>query len=96
MTGKILGRPRLLHHQVIIPLLLGAGVAEIISAAILVGGVSRIRWATELAGDDVEAWVMASLRYRDSKTSAYRTSVVIFLVAMILFQAAASLTWLWL
>lgn len=93
MTGKILGRPRLAYHDIIIPLLVGAAAAEITAAAIVVGGVLRIRWITELAGDDIRAWVMTALGYRDSKASAYRASIIVLLFSMLLFQIAATLAW---
>lgn len=93
MTGKLLGQPQLEHREIIIPLLVGAAAAEIAAAAIVVGGVLRIRWITELPGDDTRAWIMTVLGYRDSKASAFRTSIVVLLFSMLLFQTAATLTW---
>ena len=93
MTGKIIIRSRVDHQQAIAPLAVIAGVAAVASAAIVVGGVLRVRWMTELPGADVRAWIMSSLRYRDRKTLAYRTSLAILLVSMGMFQAAAILAW---
>ena len=93
MTGKIIIRSRVEHEQVIAPLAVIAGVAAVASAALVVGGVLRVRWMTELPGADLRAWIMAALRYRESKTFAYRTSLAALLVSMGMFQAAAILAW---
>lgn len=93
MTGKIIARS-VLNQQLISPLLVAAGATAIGAAAIVVGGVLRIRWMSELPGNDLREWVMGSLRYRDSKAFAHRTSIVLLLASMALFQAAALLAWL--
>lgn len=93
MTGKIIARS-VLNQQLISPLLVAAGAAAIGAAAIVVGGVLRIRWMSELPGDDLRGWVMGSLRYRDSKTFAHHTSIVLLLLSMALFQAATLLAWM--
>jgi hypothetical protein len=94
MTGKIVARSHLLHERVIGPLLVAASAAGIFAAAIVVGAVLRIRWMTELPGSDLRAWILTSLRYRDGKTLAYRTSIALLLVSMALFQIAAVLAWI--
>ncbi len=93
MTGKIIVRSVLLHERVISPLVMGAGAAAILSAAIVVSSVLRIRWMTQLPGGDLRAWIMTSLAYRDSKTNAYRIAIGTLLLSMVLFQAAAVVAW---
>lgn len=93
MTGKIIARS-VLNQQLISPFLVAAGIAAITAAALVVGGVLRIRWMSELPGDSLRDWVMRSLRYRDSKTFAHRASIVLLLISMGLFQTAALLAWL--
>lgn len=93
MSAKLAMRANAVHIQWITPLLLGAGAAAITAAAIVVAGVLRIRWTTELPGPDLRTWVMTSLRYRDSKTNAYRVSTLVLLLSMALFQTAAVLAW---
>jgi hypothetical protein len=93
MTGKLIVRSQIIHLSVIGPLLVGAGGAGIAAAAIVVTGVLRIRWTTELPGEDLRAWVMSSLRYRDSKTLAYRAATIMLLLSMAQFQTAALLAW---
>lgn len=93
MTGKIIARS-VLHQQLISPLLVAAGAAAIAAAAIIVGGVLRIRWMSELPGTGVREWVMRSLQYRDSKTFAHRTSIMLLLLSMAMFQVSALLAWM--
>jgi hypothetical protein len=93
MTGKILGSRRLDHQEVIIPLLVVAGSAEIAAAAIVIGGVLRIRWTTQLPGTDLRAWILSSLTYRDSKVFAYHAAIAVLLLSMLCFQTAATLAW---
>ena len=69
MTGKLIG-------PVIGALPVCAGAMGIAAAAIVVGGVLRIRWMTQLPGDGVPARIMTSLRLRDSKAYAYRASIL--------------------
>lgn len=93
MTGKIIGQRKLEHQGVIAHLLLGAGATEIAALAMVIIGVLRIQWMTELPGKDVRAWVMTSLAYRDAKTRAYRISILLILISMVLFQTASTLAW---
>ncbi len=89
MAGKLIGRPQLPHVYVSSRLMVGAGVTDIMAAAIAVGAVLRIEWATPPDGE-LEAWVMARLAYRDRKTRALHTSIGLLLVSMILYQLAAT------
>lgn len=93
MTGKIISSTHLEHQAVIVPLLVAAGAAEIAAAAIVVGGVLRIRWTSQLPGDDVRGWVLHSLQYRDRKTTTYHTGIAVLLLSMLFFQTAATLAW---
>jgi hypothetical protein len=94
MSAKLVMRSPVAHKSVITPLLLSAGAAAIGGAAVLVGGVLRIRWTTELPGADLRAWVMSSLAYRDAKTAIYRLGTMILLLSMALFETAALLSWI--
>lgn len=94
MTGKIIGRPEFVHREVIGTLLIGAGTSEIAAAAVIVGGVLSVRWSSQLPGDNMREWILTSLRYRDSKTNAYRVSTFLILLSMVLFQCAATVAWL--
>lgn len=93
MTGKIVVRTIADQQKIISPLVVAAGCAAILSAAIVVGSVLRVQWMTQIPGSDLRAWIMASLEYRDRKTLGYRISIVILLVSMALFQAAALVAW---
>jgi hypothetical protein len=94
MTGKIISPPDLVHRQVVGTLLIGAGTSEIAAAAIVVGGVLSLRWSSQLPGDNAREWILTSLRYRDSKTNAYRVATFFILLSMVLFQAAGTIVWL--
>jgi hypothetical protein len=91
MTGKLIGRPNFTHKEVIQALLWSAGLVEILAAGIVVVGVLRVQWMTQLPGDSVRDWVQASLRYRDQKTRAYRTAILLVVLAMAFYQVAAML-----
>lgn len=93
MTGKLIVRS-VVHQAVISPLVVIAGGAAIVAAGIVVSGVLGIRWMTELPGADVREWILSTLRYRDSKTLAYRASIAFVLVSMVCLQSAAILAWL--
>jgi hypothetical protein len=94
MTGKLVGQPVLDHRTWIVALLITAGITEIVAAMVVVALVLRLRWMTELPGEDVRAWVMTSLRYRDSKRAAFRVSSGLLLLSMTCFVAASTIAWL--
>ena len=89
MAGKLIARPDLPHVYASSRLMVGAGITNIMAAALAVGGVLRIEWATP-PESDLEAWVMARLAYRDRKTRVLHTSILLLMVSMILYQLAAT------
>ncbi|MDX2089825.1 MAG: hypothetical protein SFX73_18355 [Kofleriaceae bacterium] len=91
MTGKLIGRPDFTHHEVSRVLLWSAGLVEILAAGIVVVGVLRLRWMTQIPGESPREWVMTSLRYRDQKTRAYHAATLLVVVAMAFYQVAAML-----
>jgi hypothetical protein len=94
MTGKIVGGSDLTYPSTIGRLLIAAGTAEMLAAAIVIGIVLDVRWMSQLIGDDLRGWVMTSLRYRDHKTLAYRAAIVLLLLSMVLFQFAVIASWM--
>jgi hypothetical protein len=86
-TGRIINAG-LVHEREAGLLLSGAGMLEIMAAAILVGGVLNVRWITQQPGDDLREWIMTNLKYRDGKTRAYRVSTAFLLAGMIAYQTA--------
>lgn len=94
MTGKLIGHPELVHREVVRILLIAAGAAEIAAAGTVVGGVLNVRWSSQLPGDNIRDWILTRLRYRDSKTNAYRVAILLILLSMVLFQSAATIAWL--
>jgi hypothetical protein len=91
-TGRIvIGRPAFLHQHVAGILLNAAGVMDMLAAAIVVGGVLRVRWLTEQPGASLRAWVLSTLAYRDRKTRTYRASIVLLLLAMLSYQVAVAI-----
>lgn len=91
MTGKLIGKPQFKHQELVRMLFWSAGLVEILAAALVVIGVLQVRWMTQLPGASVREWVLASLEYRDQKTRAYRSSILLLVLAMTLFQVAAML-----
>lgn len=94
MTGKLIGRPELVNREVVRILLIAAGTAEIAAAGTVVGGVLNVQWSSQLPGDNIRDWILSRLRYRDSKTNAYRVAILLILLSMVLFQSAATIAWL--
>jgi hypothetical protein len=94
MTGKIIGGSDVSYPSTIGHLLIAAGSAEVAAAAIVVGIVLDVRWMSQLIGEDLRSWLMTSLRYRDRKTVAYRASIALILISMILFQSAVVASWI--
>ena len=70
------------------------GTPEIAAAAVIVGGVLNVRWSSQLPGGNMREWILTALRYRDSKTTAYRVAIFLILLSMVLFQSAATIVWM--
>jgi hypothetical protein len=66
-------------------LLVGGGMA-LLAATIIVVGVLQLRWITDQPGDDVPAWLLTNLTYRDRKTHAYRVGTAAMVVSMLLYE----------
>ena len=66
-----------------------AGVALVLlSAGVVCWGVLHLRWLTMQLGHDVSEWLDTSLRYRDTKTNAYRLGLLLMLLGLALYAAA--------
>lgn len=91
MTGKLIvaGReqPELFLAS---RLLVLAGALDVLSAAIAVVGVLRIRWVTPPRGD-LHAWVTTRLAHRARKTRALHISITLLVSSMLAYQVAAAL-----
>jgi hypothetical protein len=88
-TGRLIGRSHELQHPGFAStVLIAAGVLEVAAAALLVGGVLNVRWITQQPGDDLQAWVLTNLDYRDRKTLAYRVACLLVLLSMACYQTA--------
>lgn len=90
-TGRLVRRIDFAYQPIPRALLVAAGSLDMCAAAILVGGVLRVRWITQQPGDDLRAWIMANLAYRDAKTRTYRVSIVLVLLAMFAYQVAIAM-----
>lgn len=91
-TGKLIVTQITTHLQRVVGyLLVAAGALVITAAGVIVGGVLSIRWTTQHPGDDLGAWLMAVLRYRDGKTVAYRVSIALVLASVLAFQSAIAI-----
>jgi hypothetical protein len=89
-TGRLIGRGDFIAQRIPRLFLLAAGSLDIIAASIIVGGVLRVRWITQQPGEDVRAWVMSTLAYRDAKMRTYRVSIVLVLLAMLSYQTSVA------
>jgi hypothetical protein len=91
-TGRLIGpRPIFGHQHVAGVLLFSAGVLDIIAAGIVVAAVLDVRWITRQPGDDLRAWLLSNLAYRDRKTLAYRVAILIVLFSMMSYQGAIAI-----
>jgi hypothetical protein len=90
-TGKLIGRPTYEHQRLAGILLAGAGVMEIMAAAVVVGSVLRVRWISQQPGGDLRGWVLSNLAYRDAKTRSYRAAVLLVMLAMLSYTFAVSI-----
>ena len=91
MTGKLIVAGRDMPQLFLASrLLITAGVLDVLSGAIAVAGVLRIRWVTPPTRE-LHAWVSARLAHRARKTRALHVSITLLVTSMILYQAAAAL-----
>lgn len=73
-------------------ILVVSGVGLILLAAIVCSwGVLHLRWLTLQKGDDIRAWLRASLRYRNIKTRSYRIAVIIMLFGLTTYCGALAI-----
>jgi hypothetical protein len=91
VTGRIIVRASLDHRRALGYLLAGAGSFEIISAAVVVGSVLRVRWISRPPGTELRSWVLTNLAYRDAKTRSYRLAVLLVLLAMLAYQVTVAI-----
>jgi hypothetical protein len=69
-----------------------AGVALVLLAAgVVCWGVLHLRWLTMQLGGDTPAWLATTLRYRDTKTNAYRVGLLLMLLGLALYAAAIAI-----
>lgn len=69
-----------------------AGVALVLlSAVIVVRGVLHLRWLTMQPGETLPQWLDASLRYRDTKTNAYRVGLILMLIGLAAYCVSVAL-----
>ncbi len=68
------------------------GVGLILLAAIVCSwGVLHLRWLTMQIGRDTREWLESSLRYRNTKTTNYRISVIIMLCGLTTYCVAMAI-----
>jgi anaerobic C4-dicarboxylate transporter len=91
MTGKLIIAGRT-ETQLFLAsrFLIIAGVLDVLSGAVAVVGVLRIRWMTPPT-QELRAWVMTRLAHRAHKTAALHLSIALLVMSMILYQAAAAI-----
>ena len=69
-----------------------SGVAFVLlAAAVVCWGVLHLRWLTMQIGADTAAWLATTLRYRDTKTNAYRAGLLLMLVGLALYAGAIAI-----
>ena len=87
-TGRIIGRGSYALARVAGWLLALAGLCDITTTAIIVGGVLHIHWLTHDPDEDFADWMTRAIAHRDKKTRAYHTGLAIALLSMMFYQAA--------
>jgi hypothetical protein len=90
-SSLVVGRGYLRFHTAAGPTMLVAGALSLVAAGVLCVAVLRIRFITQQPGEDLRAWVLANLEYRDGKTRAYRASVLLVLASMLSYQCAVTI-----
>jgi hypothetical protein len=69
-----------------------AGVGFVLlAAAVVCWGVLHLRWLTMQLGADTAEWLATTLRYRDTKTNAYRVGLLLMLLGLALYAAAIAI-----
>lgn len=66
-------------------------VVVLVSAAIAIGGVLRLRWLTQELGDDLQATLVRMLSLRDSKARYLGVALAAFVVGFSLYVASIAL-----
>jgi hypothetical protein len=87
-TGRILGRGNFPLERAAGWLLALAGLCDIASTAIIVGGVLHIRWLTKVDDGGLRGWTMRAIAHRDRKTRTYHVALGVILLSMLFYQAA--------
>jgi hypothetical protein len=90
VTGKIIARRNIPHLAAASRFMIAAGACDILAGAIAVGAVLVVRWANP-PGPQLQAWLLSRLAYRDRKTHALHASILLVLLAMILYQTSATI-----
>lgn len=72
-------------------LIVGGVGLTLLSAMIVAWGVLHLRWLTMQPGQSLRDWLLASLRYRDVKTRAYRVGLIVALVGITLYCGSIAL-----
>jgi hypothetical protein len=71
-------------------LMTGGGLA-LVAAVFVLAGVLRIQWMTQHVGEDVRAWLLTTLAFRDRKTRAYVTASSLLVAALACYQLSMGL-----
>lgn len=83
-SGRLIAGTNRLGQALIV-----TGIALVLAAAaVVVWGVLHLRWLTQQLGDDVRAWLLTVLAYRDAKTEAYRVGIVLLLGGLVFYVAS--------
>jgi len=90
-AGHLIGRLDFQYERLAAVVLTLAGTLAIAAAAVVCGGVIRLRFTTQQRGVDLRAWILSNLAHRDGKSRAYRLSVLLVLTSLILYQLALGL-----
>jgi hypothetical protein len=83
-SGRLIAGTNFLAQLCVI---LGVGVT-LVSAALVVFYVQHIHWLTQHLGELVRPWLLACIKYRDTKTRYYRWSIFLLLVGLVFYVVA--------
>ncbi len=72
-------------------LVIGGVSLSLLAAIVVVWGVLHLWWLTQQPGDDVRAWLLSCLAYREGKTRAYRAGLIILIVGLTLYVGAIAI-----
>ena len=87
-TGRIIGAGNYKLARLAGWLLALAGLCDITTTIIIVGGVLNIRWMTQRHDEDLGVWRTRAIAHRDRKTRAYHAALAVAIVSMLFYQAA--------